>query len=83
MTLQGLEQAPSSKSVSFDHLEYSTISSPAEGETALNELSNELKEAVERNQLPVDPRLAVLNLSSDTKKNSDDQGLADVLQVVD
>jgi hypothetical protein len=67
-----------------EDLQYRTISSTAEVETVLNEITQDMESAIDKDELIVNPKLAVINYDPHKVDDpSSGRNLADAVQVAD
>jgi hypothetical protein len=78
-----LQVQDSSKSTENKPLQYRTITGEEQMEQILDELSQDLEQAVANDDLQFNPQLAVLNIQDETNKESSGESLADAMVVAD
>jgi hypothetical protein len=66
----------------FD-LQYRSVQNSADIETVLDEVSDDLKKAIDKDELLVQPKLAVLQVSSTPAESNDNCGPEDAMRVAD
>ena len=66
----------------FD-LQYRSVQNSADIETVLDEVSDDLKNALDKDELLVQPKLAVLQVSSTPAESNDTRGPEDAMRVAD
>jgi hypothetical protein len=66
----------------FD-LQYRSVQNSADIETVLDEVSDDLKKAIDKDELLVQPKLAVLQVSSTSADSNDNRGPEDAMRVAD
>jgi hypothetical protein len=64
-------------------LQYRSVQNSADIETVLDEVSDDLKKALDKDELVVQPKLAVLEVSSIPADSNDNRGPEDAMRVAD
>jgi hypothetical protein len=78
-----LQKLNATKTNEIKSLQYRTINQEEDIEQILDELSQDLEQAVVNDDLEFTPQLAVLNIQGETNKDSSGESLADAMLVAD
>jgi hypothetical protein len=78
-----LQKSNVTKTNEIKSLQYRTINQKEDIEQILDELSQDLEQAVANDDLEFTPQLAVLNIQDETNKDSSGESLADAMLVAD